>query len=43
MAKDRNSYFIDNINITLNGSRMKWANSVNDLGNYIPYDLSASE
>ncbi len=42
-AKDRNSYFNDNVNITLNGSRMKWANSVNDLGNYIAYDMSESE
>ncbi len=30
MAKDRNSYFNDNVNITLNGSRMKLANSVSD-------------
>ncbi len=42
-AKDRNSYFNDNVNITLNGSQMKWANSVKDLGNYIAYDLSESE
>ncbi len=25
-AKDRNNYFNANVNITLNGSRMKWAN-----------------
>ncbi len=42
-AKDRNSYFNDNVNIILNGSRMKCANSVKDLGNYIAYDLSESE
>ncbi len=42
-AKDRNNYFNDNVNITLHGSRMKWANSVKDLGNYIAYDLSESE
>ncbi len=41
-AKDRNSYFNHNVNITLNGSRMKWANYVKDLGNYIAYDLSES-
>ncbi len=43
MTKDRNSYFNDNVNITLNGNQMKWANSVKDLGNYLAYDLSESE
>ncbi len=42
-AKDKNSYFNDNVYITLNGSWMKWAYSVKDLGNYITYDLSESE
>ncbi len=42
-SKASTPFVVTNMSMIWHGSRMKWANSVKDLGNYIAYDLSESE